>query len=381
MGLTLRFRRPTIVLPLRAPRGKGQGVVSAKPTPASAYRSSRVGCLFPVLLFSFTAVLAHAQKYTSIVVFGDSLSDVGNVAHLTEAKYGVRIPGPIADYTDGRFTDGRDTLPAAHSYYGIWVEQLAAMLPAKPAIKDSLDGGTDYAYGFAKTSGGKGVFTFGPSDSLSVNVDNVGRQITTYLATSPKINDKTLFVVWGGAIDVLHATSTDDVVRGAIDETIDVQRLIAAGATQILILNLPPLGAVPRVNGSPATSIPATKASELFNGTLAAGIDILRAFNPGRRLRLFELDVFGLFEQVIASPATYSLVDVTGSARGMATVNPDTYLFWDDLHPTTRVHDILAVAAARLIRSAVCGKESHENKSGCLVVEDQDEVAGSLSSR
>jgi hypothetical protein len=35
-------------------------------------------CLFSAILFTFTAVLAHAQEYTSIVVFGDSLSDTGN---------------------------------------------------------------------------------------------------------------------------------------------------------------------------------------------------------------------------------------------------------------------------------------------------------------
>ena len=149
MQLTLRFRKPM-------PR--------------------RLLCLLSAVLFTFTAVLAHAQQYTSIVVFGDSLSDTGNVAHLTEAKYGVRIPGPVADYTDGRFTDGADTVPAAQNYFGVWIEQLAATLPSKPEIKDSLDGGTDYAYGFATTGSGTGVFTFGPSDSLSVNVNNIGLQ-------------------------------------------------------------------------------------------------------------------------------------------------------------------------------------------------------------
>ncbi len=348
MLFTLKLERPTPDLVL------GALEVSAPSTTRTAPGSRRVLGLCPALLFGLSAVLAQAQKYTSIVVFGDSLSDVGNVAHLTQLKYGVRIPGPVADYTDGRFTDGHDTLPAAHNYTGVWVEQLAAMLPAKPVIKDSLDGGTDYAYGSAKTGGGKGDFTFGPGDALSVNVDNVGRQITTYLATSPKINNKTLFVVWGGAIDVLRATSTDDVVRAAIDETIDVQRLISAGATQILILNLPPLGAIPRLNKSPVSSIPATKAAELFNGTLAAGIDILQAFNPGRRLKLLELDVFGLFNRVIATPLTYSLVDVRHSSQGIPGVNPDTFLFWDDLHPTTRAHELLAEAADRLINPSAC---------------------------
>jgi len=48
-----------------------------------------------------------------IVVFGDSLSDVGNVAHLTQSAYGIRIPGLAVNYANGRFTDGIYTTPAA----------------------------------------------------------------------------------------------------------------------------------------------------------------------------------------------------------------------------------------------------------------------------
>ena len=109
----------------------------------------RLLCLCTALLLTFAAALAHAQDYTSIVVFGDSLSDTGNFADLTQAKYLVRIPGPDADYTDGRFTDGDDTLPMAQKYFGVWIEQFAAMLPSKPRIMNSLDGGTNYAYGDA----------------------------------------------------------------------------------------------------------------------------------------------------------------------------------------------------------------------------------------
>ena len=290
----------------------------------------------------------HGPDYTTIVVFGDSLSDTGNVANLTEAKYGVRIPGPDADYTDGRFTDGADTLPAAEKYFGVWIEQFAANLPAKPPIKDSLDGGTDYAYGFATTGGGTGVFAFGPSNSLSVNVENIGQQITDYLATNPKINDKTLFVVWGGANDILTAASQNDVIDAGINQALNIQRLIDAGATQFIIPNLPPLGSVPRLNGSPTTSVPATQAAELYNEILGLSLPLLRDFNRGKHLQLSELDVFSLFDEIIASPANYSLVNVTASSQEMA-VAPDTYLFWDDLHPTTHGHNILATAADKLL--------------------------------
>src|ERR1700678_4459883 len=169
-------------------------------------RLCRFACLPVLLVLLFASTLLHAQNYTSIVVFGDSLSDTGNDAHVFQGIYGFRFPGPIFDYTDGRFTDGFDTFPSAQKYDGVWVEQLAGMFPAKPAVKDSLDGGKDYAYGFATTGGGTSVFALpAPYNSFSFNIDNIGLQITNYLATHPKIDDKTLFVVWGGAIDVLYA--------------------------------------------------------------------------------------------------------------------------------------------------------------------------------
>ena len=305
-------------------------------------------CLFSALLFTFTAVLAHAQEYTSIVVFGDSLSDTGNVAALTE-KQGARIPGPGprgGNYADGRFTDGDDTIPAAQKYFGLWVEQYAALLPAKPIITNSLDGGTDYAYGSATTGSGTTPVTFGP---ISVNVNNMGQQITDYLATSPVISERTLFVVWGGSNDLLNATSVDDIFQAAINQANNIQRLINAGATQFIIPNLPPLGLVPALNGNPKTSIPATAASALFNQLLSTGLDILQDLNRRKHLHLARLDVFGLFYKIVASPAKYGLVNITDASQGIDTVDPDRYLFWDDLHPTTKGHNILALTAAGIL--------------------------------
>jgi phospholipase/lecithinase/hemolysin len=355
-------------------------------TESAALRPYFALCFFSALLFTLSSAVSHAQDsthaldYTSIVVFGDSLSDTGNVAHLTEAKYGIRIPGPYADYTDGRFTDGADTLPPAEKYFGVWIEQFAAQLPSKPKIKDSLDGGTDYAYGFATTGAGTGLFTFGPSDSLSVNVNNIAQQITDYLATHPKIDDKTLFVVWGGANDILTATSEDDVIDAGINQILNIQRLVDAGATQFIVPNLPPLGLVPRLNGSPTTSVLATEESVLYNDVLGGGIALLRDFDFRKHLHLSQLDVFALFNRIVASPSTYSLVDVTASSQGIA-VDPDTYLFWDDLHPTTRGHNILATTAAKIVAQNGCransvadGRNLTDSYADCLVESDEDPI-------
>ena len=342
MQLTARFSKPDS-LPL-GPLTRNR-----------ASQSRRVLCLCVALFLTFASALAHAQDYTSIVVFGDSLSDTGNFADLTQAKYLVRIPGPDADYTDGRFTDGDDTLPAAQKYFGVWIEQFAAMLPSKPRITSSLDGGTNYAYGDAKTGKGTSTVTFGPSNSLSVNVNNIGQQVNDYLASTPAISDKTLFAVWGGANDVLDATSPGDVVKGVIAELTDIQYLIDAGATQFLIPNLPPLGSTPSFNGLPADGVAATAASVLYNRLLAEGLLVLRDINRRKHVRLIQLDVFSLFNQIIATPSKYSLTDVNTSAQGLATIDPDTYLFWDDLHPTTRGHNIVAVTALAAFSAVTCG--------------------------
>jgi len=328
------------------------------PASSSARHSQRLApavlCLVSVFLFTFTALPIRAQNtstapdYTTVVVFGDSLSDTGNVAHLTQKKYGFRLPGPAFDYTDGRFTDGADTLPPAQNYWGNWIDQLAATFPSKPAVKDSLDGGTDYAYGYATTGNATSVLAFGPSNYYSVNVNDIGLQISDYLATHPKITNKTLFIVWGGANDVLGATSERQIVDAGINQAINIQALIDAGATQFLIPNLPPLGAIPRLNGSPTTSIPATQASELYNGILAMTISVLQEINFGRHIQFAQLDVFTLFNKIIASPTAYGLSNVTASSQE-AFVDPDTYLFWDDLHPTTKGHSILATTAAKLL--------------------------------
>ena len=321
------------------------------PNPRSSRYSCRVLAAIAVFTLAATAAIAQVRDYTRIVVFGDSLSDTGNVAHLTFAKYGIPVPSPIGgNYTLGRFTDGYDTIPAAQNYFGVWVEQLSASIPSHPAVTNSLDGGTNYSYGFALTGGGTSTLQLA-GGQVTVDVENMGRQITDYLSTHPKINSKTLFVVWGGSNDVLNATSPTQVVTAAIQETLDIQRLIAAGATQILVLNLPPLGLTPRLNGSLTASQTANAASALYNSWLGTGTAVLRDLYRWHHVAIYQVNVFSLFTQIVANPGAVSLGNITDSAQNNFAVNPDTYLFWDDLHPTTRGHNLVSEAALQALPS------------------------------
>jgi len=315
----------------------------------------RVLQVLPVLVLLLAAVVARSQQYTKIVVFGDSLSDTGNDAVLSVLQFGVPVPGPVADYTLGSFTDGPDTLPPALSYFGVWVQQLAAALPAHPAVAASLEGGTNYAFGFAKTGSGTTLLTFGPGNEF-IEVENLGQQVDDYLATHPQIDNHTLFIVWAGANDVLEASSAGDIVNGAANEVQDIQRLINAGATQFLVPNLPPLGLTPRFNTSPTATITANGASALYDAALDSGVSLLPLVNFGRHLTINRLNTFALLKGVVASPASYGLLNATDSSQLMP-VDPDTYLFWDDLHPTTRGHNILGQAALKLIEPAGCVRQ------------------------
>ena len=74
------------------------------------------------------------SEYSEMIVFGDSLSDTGNV-HIASTAQGL-IPDPGFD---GRLSNGP-----------IWLDRLAERLTlASPS--PSLTGGTNYAYAGAKT--------------------------------------------------------------------------------------------------------------------------------------------------------------------------------------------------------------------------------------
>jgi phospholipase/lecithinase/hemolysin len=301
---------------------------------------------------------AHAQAYTSIVVFGDSLSDTGNDAFLTATKYTVnaQVPGPASNYTNGRFTDGTDTSPAAHLYNGVWIEQLAALLPNKPPVKASLLGGTNYAFGTASTGTATSQLTYGPGGAFSVPVENMRQQLADYLATTPTITNKTLFVLWGGANDLLAATPTtaSQIVTQAItNETLILQTLIASGATDFLVVGLPPLGLIPRLNASPTTSVPANQIAAAFNTGLAAALTQIATANAAKGVHLFNLDTYTLFNTIVGPPLFKGYANVTEMSRANTTDNPDTYLFWDDLHPTTYTHSLLATAALTALGTPV----------------------------
>lgn len=106
------------------------------------------------LLPSASTVFAQMPGFTQIWVFGDSLSDDGNIKHKTESKFVISYPSDFFNYADGRFTNSASTDPGSGVFVGVWHEQLARTFLGLPAVSNSLDGGADYAFGGATTNDG-----------------------------------------------------------------------------------------------------------------------------------------------------------------------------------------------------------------------------------
>lgn len=250
---------------------------------------------------------AWADGYSAVVVYGDSLSDNGNLYALTG------IPG--APYYQGRRSNG----PVA-------VEQLAAGLGA-PLLDFAFIGATSGVgnYGDGGTQTTPGLFGL---PGMQVELAGSAGKIP------PSVLSTGLFVVWGGANDFLTAGSPT-VAAGNIAGI--VSTLQAEGVQHILVPGTPDLGLTPEFQGNAL----ATAYSAAFNAALIADL-------PGGATYF---DTFNLLHQVIANPAAYGLSNVTDPCYNGVTVcsNPSQYLFFDSFHPTTTADGIVANAFATAI--------------------------------
>jgi phospholipase/lecithinase/hemolysin len=265
-----------------------------------------------LVLLSFLGWVSWAQAdpITQIVVFGDSLSDVGNVFAATGK--------PPPPYYQGHYSNGP-----------IWVERLAADL-GLPAPTPSLLGGTDYAFGGAETGTG-----FSPK-----GVPNVLTQIGAYLKAHKPASGQ-LFVVWAGANNFFDGQTNPMVPVADLGSAITV--LAANGAKHILVPNYSNLANTPYAQSLPPTSKQGLSLlTQAYNGALSAELTQLQ---NSLGVHITQLDNYRRFQAIAGNPGAYGFSNVTTSALGDGVLSGNGYLFWDSVHPTTVGHQIIGDAA------------------------------------
>ena len=280
---------------------------------------------------------AHAGTFDALYVFGDSLSDAGNVFAATG------IPGP--PYYNGQFSNG----PVAPV-------DLAADLGLGPLLP-SLLGGTDYAYG----TGESGPTSFNTSNPQTDFVGPTG-QLAQFQATHPTADPNALYLIFLGANDLsdIPAASTPAQIGadiGAIVGNIDfgINTLAAEGAKDFLIVTVPDLGKTPAaIAGGAAVSAGASALSAAFDSTLVnggGGLPSLSTIAGADHLSLNVLDTYSLLDGIDANPSAYGFTNVTTPCLVGATVcsNPNQDLFFDTQHPTAAGQTIIANAEAAVL--------------------------------
>jgi phospholipase/lecithinase/hemolysin len=282
-------------------------------------------------------VIASAGLFRKVFVFGDSLSDMGNVFTATEPVPGEPIP-VSPPYFMGRFSNGP-----------VWVETLAEQLDLE--LQPFLAGGTNFAFGGAEIGlDTEDIF----ERDVGTAIPSIRSQVQTFFAQHlfDDTDSEALYILWGGPNDLRDAlvTATDPLtaVQPAVDDlTAAIEDLADAGAIYFLIPNLPNLGHTPesRARG-PEGVARATAVSIAFNNALATALQTLEA---ERGLTIIRLDTFALLEDVIANPATFGFTNTTEACLagdpfvgGTPCAQPEAYVFWDLIHPTAAAHALLA---------------------------------------
>lgn len=267
-------------------------------------------------------IAAKAATFSQAYVFGDSLSDTGNVYRRTLRLY------PRPPYFKGRFSNGL-----------VWNEYVTQGLGLE------ADRDNNYAYGGTTT---------GEDDAVSLPLlefPGLQKQVRSFVEDNPVADPNALYLVWSGANDYLGGNVTNPAIPPANLFTA-ITTLAQAGARTIMVGNLPDLGRLPSTRQT-AESGRLNRLSSRHNVNLARQLRRLdRTLNS--QVNLLTLDVDTLFDQAQANPTAYGFRNVTRSCLSVPSCRStpslqNRYLFWDDIHPTTAGHRQIAQLALDLL--------------------------------
>ncbi|MEC4985303.1 MAG: choice-of-anchor I family protein [Oscillatoria sp. PMC 1068.18] len=257
------------------------------------------------------------DEISEVFVFGDSLSDTGNLAdYLT--SIGGEVP---ATYTNGRISNGP-----------IWIDTLAAELN----IPD--EDITNYAVAGATTGRISTNFTDGTPNleyGLLDQIDDFVAEVGT------GADPEALYLMWIGANDILGLPFNPTIdPEVAITQSVDnienaIATLTANGAENIILALTPNTGRLPFAAQNNLTS-------ELEQLAIAFNTELTAEFADTPEVTL--IDLFTPIENVAANPEAFGFSNITDPLffTENPTSPPEEYFFWDNVHFTTQGHAVYA---------------------------------------
>jgi phospholipase/lecithinase/hemolysin len=304
---------------------------------------------------------AGATTFSQLVVFGDSLSDAGNAAAITANNF-PPSPFPYA----GPASNGPTAAQYLAQRYGVSVELGWPSTTATSnnfAVLGGLNGQGNYNVQIGNPPGLGAAFPLMASTGIS-------QQIARYKSVNPSVPNpaSTLFMVWGGPNDAFLAVETPGADLASINQAMqqalvnlsdNIQQLATMGADHILVPSMPDLGLTPEaILAGPLAQGLLSSVSQGYNQGLAQVLTGLNAGLAPLGVDLYAFDTPAFFADITANAAAYGFTNTTQSCFDRNASPPDFsgvlagcagYLYFDNVHPTTAGHALLANAFAAAV--------------------------------
>jgi phospholipase/lecithinase/hemolysin len=312
--------------------------------------------LFAVSMLSVTA--HAAPSYDNEFVFGDSLSDRGNLAEtgvlqgLAGLPTSANFPNPPSNHDS--FTNGPVAVQLLAQSLGLNADPSLFVTGFKDV--HTLFGGAAYAPGTNYAVAG--AVSASALAKGGVTGANLPQQVGAYLGVSGgKADSNALYVVMIGGNDVrnaaLYGTGAAAVTTGVMTEVGEIQSLSAAGARNFLVVNVPNVGVIPEfAQDTPNLAAAATTYSQQYDAQLSADLAGL-SLPTGTSLDQFDLYSYNTL--IADNAAALGFMNTTDrcftttplSAAATPQCGPNgqsvnSFVYWDSIHPTGPVQALWA---------------------------------------
>lgn len=227
---------------------------------------------------------------------------------------------------------------------------------------------------------------------------SLGLGLQSYLMDNPTLDPSSIYFIFSGANDYVNVLQFGNKIDKKemspyIDNVVNsveasVKALEKAGAKHIVIINIPPVGGAPRfIHTEDAVFLNASIAKH--NKRLEKKILNWEERMP--RVKFTYVDISSYFEKARHAPEAYGFTNVEEPCidiklplfRALASSpyannfvlnyahilqyrsarwaddetnykvcdTPNTYLFWDEIHPNTRVHQLIALEVCDVLKA------------------------------
>ncbi|ASQ44759.1 lysophospholipase/glycerophospholipid:cholesterol acyltransferase PlaC [Legionella clemsonensis] len=301
---------------------------------------------------------------------------------------------PGEPYWQNHFSNGR-----------VWNEYLASMIgidreDAHFYDNQAFGGSWAVTYDYQVTTWNLIRHPLGTLKTLIVGKlipPSLGLTVQAYLMMKSSLDEDAVYFVLTGANDYLNVLFFEDnynpaVMNSYIDNVIDglgtgVRKLIQAGARHVVIMGLPNIGETPKFVHTTDKPV-LTAAMQQHNERLQKRVEEWRTSYP--EVDFLYIDLQQFLQKALADPQKYGFSNITDAcidvkfpmfrvfAQSPFARNyvlqyaqvlqyrdrnfgpneknyhicdaPERYLFWDEVHPTTRAHRYLAYEICEVMK-------------------------------